>query len=292
MLIGEHAVVHGHPAIVAAIDQRVTVALTPLDAPVLRIRSEIAPPEEVALEAVAPVGPYRFVKAAVLRLPPPPGSGLALEITSRIDPTLGLGSSAAVTVASLGALAGRAAPDLHRDALEIIRAIQGRGSGADLAASLHGGALRYRMSGEGPAEIAPLPAPSLPLALRYVGYKTPTGDVLARVAEARAADPARIDRIYEEMGRVSATAIARAGTADWAGLGPAFAAYQALMAELGVSDAALDRAVAEAQGAEGLIGAKISGSGLGDCAVALGAVPEGYAQVELAGQGVVIHDHS
>jgi len=86
--------------------------------------------------------------------------GIRLTINSQIDPTLGLGSSAAVTAATLAALnffvhqdvptgaAGlhqRQLGDLHRTGLAVIRELQGRGSGADLAASLCGGMLAYQL---------------------------------------------------------------------------------------------------------------------------------------------------
>ena len=77
----------------------------------------------------------------------------------------------------------------------------------------------------------------------------------------------------------------------WGATGPQLAIYQNLMAELGVSDKNLDAAIARAQD-ENVIGAKISGSGLGDCVVALGACPKGFTPAPLAPQGVIFHDPS
>jgi mevalonate kinase len=288
MITGEHAVVYGRPAIVAAIEQRARVQATPLAEPELRITSEIADPFCCALGALFPSGPYRFVIAAVQLLGA--GQGVQLDIRSDIDPTLGLGSSAAVTIATLAALAGHAGPQLHSQALQIIRQIQGRGSGADLAASLMGGALRYQLETERTASFAPLPSPP-PLSLFNVGYKTPTAAVLARVAKARAGDPAKIDAIYERMGICAADMLEVIAANGWGATAPQLVAYQNLMAELGVSDENLDAAIARAQ-EKGVIGAKISGSGLGDCVLALGACPQGFTPVSLAPQGVIFHDPS
>ena len=121
LLTGEHAVIHGYPAIVAAIDQRVTVTITPLADPVLTVVSEIAEPQTAPLVTLKPEGPYRFVNAAVLRFMSSLEAGLRIEITSEINPTLGLGSSAAVTIAVLAGLAGRVDGELHTNALNIIR---------------------------------------------------------------------------------------------------------------------------------------------------------------------------
>ncbi|MEO1285464.1 MAG: GHMP kinase, partial [Pseudomonadota bacterium] len=76
------------------------------------------------------------------------------------------------------------------------------------------------------------------------------------------------------------------------GIGPHLAAYQDLMRRLGVSDDALDAAAARAERTPDVIGAKISGSGLGDCVLAIGSVPEGFQPVDLAHEGVVFHDDS
>ncbi|MEM9342512.1 MAG: hypothetical protein AAGA87_05660 [Pseudomonadota bacterium] len=281
LVTGEHAVVYGHPAIVAAIDQRVTVTVAEIEAPELRVRSGIADPARYSMDDLPVDGPYRFVAAAVAAFPM---TGVEVEVVSEIDPTLGLGSSAAVTVAALGALArlSGAEADLHAVALGIVRGIQGRGSGADLAASLHGGCLEYRVD---PTVIAPLPDPP-PLALRYVGYKTPTGDVLARVAEARVGREAEFDALYAEMGACAAATIAEART-GW-NAGRLLAEYQGMMARLGVSDDATDGIIAGAAGTDGLMACKISGSGLGDCVLAVGAKPEGFVEAPLAAEGLRI----
>lgn len=291
MITGEHAVIYGAPAVVAAIDQRATVHLTFRTTPSLHITSQIAPPFVASMEDLVAEGPYRFVIAAVLAYRARIAGGITIHIHSEINHTLGLGSSAAVTMATLAALEGAAPARLHDTGLRIIRAIQGRGSGADLAASLMGGALAYRISGDGPARIQPLPLPPQ-LSLFNVGYKTPTSEVLAKVAAARAANPEHINAVFDEMERISDATIAQIIQGDWAATGPNICAYQDLMSSLGVSDAALDAAIAQATGCDGVIGAKISGSGLGDCALAIGAVPEGFEPVRVAQEGVVFHDNA
>lgn len=288
MITGEHAVVYGHPAIVAAIDQRIAVQLTPVEEPILTVCSDLAGQVSTPMSTIEPISPYRFINAAVLlyrdRIP----AGLRIDISSDIDPTLGLGSSAAVTIAVLAALNGKVDGDLHAKALKIVRDLQGRGSGADLAASLWGGVRSYQVSVKGPAVSQPLPM--LPqLSLFNVGYKTPTGEVLAKVAEAQAKDPERYEAIYLEMGRVSKSTIAAVEALQWAEVGALFSEYQTLMADLGVSDAAIESALRTAYETNGVRGAKISGSGLGDCVLACDAVPDGFVPVRVAQEGVVFH---
>ncbi|MEM9633658.1 MAG: hypothetical protein AAGA50_20160 [Pseudomonadota bacterium] len=301
MITGEHAVVYGHPAIVCAIEQRVRVEAAPLTERRLEIVSEIAPALSVPLDRISVDGPYRFVLSAVKLHAERLSHGLRLTITSEIDPTLGLGSSAAVTVACLGALAHLTGTDrshLHTQALAIIRHIQGRGSGADLAASLHGGMIAYRLpeamlSGvpvdEISAEIVHLPEAPV-LSLCYCGYKTPTAEVLARVAQAMEGREAEYSDLYQRMGSSASDAIATARDRDWPAFGAALTTYQALMEELGVSDPTLDRIIGKARACPQTLAAKISGSGLGDCVLAVGAVPEGFVPAPVAAEGMRIHD--
>lgn len=293
MITGEHAVVYGHPAVVAAIDQRMYVEVSNGEDGKVAISSDIADRAEYNLGTLTAEGPYRFILAAVLRCRSDLAAGLNISVRSEIDPTLGLGSSAAVTIATLGALCqitGRPSGSIHTEALAIVRAIQGRGSGADLAASLAGGMISYVLADDGSAAtIAPLPDPSN-LLLRYTGYKTPTSEVLAKVAQDWAGRPDQVEALYAAMGDNAARTIAALREGDWARAGPLMNDYQGLLNQLGVSDATIDAIIETARETDGLNACKISGSGLGDCVLAVGATPKGFAEVPLAREGLIVDD--
>ena len=318
MLIGEHAVIHGHPAIVAAIEQRVTVTASSLDSRVIQIFSEIADPVELPLDGFELAGPMRFVLAALAAFRSGLKDGLRLDIKSQINPTLGLGSSAAITVAVLGLLGKITAPEhpaldtrraeLHAMALKIIRQLQRHGSGADLAASLYGGCLSYQLSADAADQaLAGLPCPEpwvnrpaqtfvdrLPapqqVSLCYSGYKTQTGDVLEQLAKRMRGREVDFVALYQRMGDCASAAILAAREARWESFAMEMKAYQALLQELGVSDATLDLLLQRASAHAGVLAAKISGSGLGDCIVALGAVPPQHEQIQISQSGLLIHD--
>ncbi len=288
MITGEHAVVYGHRAIVAAIDQRITVELSVRRDGKLRIFSEIAADYVSDLDNVVPSHDHSFVLAAVMKHRDALDTGIDLSITSEIDPTLGLGSSAAVTIACLGvlsALTGSSGDRIHADAVEIVRSIQKRGSGADLAASLHGGMIAYKAPPG--TEITALPIPPA-LGLKYVGYKTPTSEVLRQVAERMATDKEKFENLYSEMGAAAEAAIVAASHMDWKAFGTNLNSYQTLMEKLGVSDNNLQAIVEDARTDARVLAAKISGSGLGDCVLAFGAVPSGFARANVASEGLVI----
>ncbi len=293
MITGEHAVVYGHRAIVAAIDQRVQVTLTRRTDETVRITSEIADPLVFSRASLPSGGPYRFVLAALSQHREQADSGFDMDIRSDINPTLGLGSSAAVTIACLGALShlvGAPREGVHGDALRIVRRLQGRGSGADLAASFHGGLMAYRAPAaeDTSATVTPLQGPDAPLSLKYAGYKTPTAEVLRMIAERRSGQEAHYDALYARMGTVADKAISAAENKQWPAFFAALTTYQSLMADLGVSDDTLDHIIANANEAPGTLAAKISGSGLGDCVLAFGAALEGFDPVNIAAEGLCV----
>lgn len=270
MLFGEHAVLHGRRALVCAVSSRLTVRLTPRADRRVRIESALGR-HETSLDAPEPSIPFRFVVAALAHRGAGLPAGFDLAIDSEFSPTVGLGSSAAVTVATLAALdalAGRATDrgTLARDAREIIRRVQGAGSGADAAASVFGGIVAYRADPLDIRRIAQAP----PLTLVYSGAKTPTPEVIRRVESARAAMPEIFDAIYETMGRVAEEATAAIERADWTRTGALMNVAQGLMDAIGVNNSALSSIVHALRADPGVLGAKISGSGLGDCVVAIG----------------------
>lgn len=310
MVSGEHAVVFGHPAIVCAVEQRLSVRLEALAGEEVQIISEIAPPLHTSLTTFTPTGPLRFVLSAIAMYRPRLQGGLRVSITSQINPTLGLGSSAAATIATLGALRAHtnctgSAAALHLQALTIIREQQGRGSGADLAASLWGGAIGYQLPEEllsgvpqpenittPPATVTPLPAPE-DLSLRYCGYKTPTAEVLARVAHNMQGREAQFHELYARMGANTRACIEAVAQKGWRAAGRLLTAYQRHMDTLGVSDDTLNRMISQARAQEGVYASKISGSGLGDCILALGTPrPQHHWPAPVAKHGLLINNQT
>ncbi|EEE35339.1 putative mevalonate kinase [Rhodobacteraceae bacterium KLH11] len=301
MITGEHAVVYGQPSIVCAIDQRVTVEALPLTERRVEIVSDIAPPVTLPLDVISGDGPYRFILSAVELFAGRLKHGVRLTVSSKIDPSLGLGSSAAVTIASLGALAtmlgDRLGLLLHTRALAIIRRHQKRGSGADLAASVFGGMIAYKLptellnkvpAAETSAKITPLPTPPI-LSLCYSGNKTPTSAVLAKVARSMVGREEEFAALYERMGRVVRDSIAFARVRNWPAFGDTLSEYQGMMEELDVSDPTLERMIDNALACPKTLGAKISGSGLGDCVLAVGAVPSNFFQAPVTSKGLHVY---
>ncbi|MFD3872838.1 phosphomevalonate kinase [Streptomyces sp. NPDC058623] len=172
---GEYAVVEpGTPAILVAVDREVTVTVTRSDAADIVISSDLIPravnwrwldgrlhapgTKNGETDAHGPRGPLAHVVSAVETvrlllaergLPLP---GLDISISSRLHDNgrkYGLGSSGAVTVATIDAITSLCGLDLSLDAryrLAVISSvgIDPKGSGGDLAASTWGGWISYQ----------------------------------------------------------------------------------------------------------------------------------------------------
>ncbi|GGB82985.1 mevalonate kinase [Marinobacterium zhoushanense] len=284
MLMGEHAVVRGAQAIACAVNRYIHVELTPRDDDQVFVHSELGD-YRATLHELPDAPDLQFVVATLRQWLPSLPSGLELRIESEFSHRVGLGSSAAVVAALTFALDNFAETGMSNEqmfdvALKVIHEAQnGRGSGTDLAASIYGGLIAYRVV---PRELIPLQG--LPeLSLWYVGYKMKTPAVLELVERKAAAFPslyASLDRLMEGCSLQARLAIEMS---DWQSLGELMNFYQGLLDTLGVNDGKLSELVYRLRATEGVYGAKISGSGLGDCVVALGAgQPEDLAYEQIA----------
>lgn len=270
MLLGEHGVLHGHHALVCAINRRITVRLFPLEKDEVRIVSELGNYESPVNELVDHPA-LRFVIEAVRQHADQLPSGMELQIDSGFSADIGFGSSAAVTVAVHAAILSRLLgepPEKQRlfdQSLQTVHAVQGRGSGADVAASVFGGIVGYSTE----PSFDPVPV-AVPLTAVYCGYKTPTPEVILKVEQLRAENPVTYERIYAEMDAAAEDAMDCLRNHDFSGFGSILNRNQLLMDEMGVNTPELQEIVMALQNEPDIFGAKISGSGLGDCAVGIG----------------------
>lgn len=272
MLMGEHAVLHGQPAIVAAVNKRMSLQLVLREDDRIILRSSLGE-YETSLAHFEIEKPFLFVLAAIDCLREQLKQGFELTIDADFSSAVGLGSSAAVTAGTLALLQQYLRGDIDRQAvyevgLKVIRDIQGMGSGADLAASIYGGVLLYDPVKKVIKKIETNP----PLSLIYSGYKTKTADVINFVAERFADKKDELESIYLQIGKCVRESVDLFAFQDWKKLGEKFVVHQQLQDALGVNDEVLQRIIDLLLSLDSVYGAKISGSGLGDCVVALGSV--------------------
>ena len=292
VLMGEYAVLHGAPAIVAAVNRLVHVALVPGTDGRWTVHTDLGGGQDGELtfdpasDAPAWTRPLETVitraAASVGKTPGElPGGDITIESAAlHVDAgetKLGLGSSAAVVTALSAALraalvhwklAGEAAPALADD-LATHQAVQsGRGSGVDVAASVEGGVLRYAVV-DGAPRAAPLALPEgVVFGVVWTGVPASTTAFVKGVADWAAADPAAHDQAIEDLAALAQQAVAACETGDAPAFLATVRAYREAMDALGqgaglpiVSDA--HRAIADLAETEG-VAYKPSGAGGGD----------------------------
>lgn len=287
MLMGEHAVLFGHRALACAVDKYMHVSLQPRDDRDVVIDSALANYQS-SLDQLADDERLSFVLAAIRRFQNQLPSGFTLTIRSEFSHTVGLGSSAAVTAGAVAAIITFATgkhPDnesLFDQALAVVHEVQdGRGSGTDLVASVYGGLIAYTVN---PRQIEALPGIP-PISLFYAGYKTRTPDVLKIVEVRSTSQPQIYTDLYRLMHQTTVAAEAAIAAQDWAELGKLMDIYQGLMDALGVCDKTIADMIWRLRGSDQINGVKISGSGLGDCVIALGrdaALEMPYEEIPVA----------
>ena len=109
ILFGEHFVVHGTKAILAAIDKRVTVTSSFTDDKTIKINSKLGMYETSTLssyeEAKSEFRPFIYLANKILESNQNVG-GLEITINSDIPVGVGLGSSSACCVAATASISG------------------------------------------------------------------------------------------------------------------------------------------------------------------------------------------
>jgi mevalonate kinase len=267
ILLGEHAVVYGYPALAAALDRGVTLAPVPTPAGGT-LRLELAAWNlKVCAGEDHPAARSLVVIADELGIGRPP---VSLIGDAQIPHGAGLGSSAALAVAVARGLAQHARRAL--DATELTHAagasevlIHGRPSGVDVALAIAGGVGVFRRA----SGLAPLPrVPALRVLVGPSGAPRSTAAMVERVAAVTGARPD--DARLHELGALADTGTAALLAADWPALGAAMNRAHRLLAELGVSTAQLD-ALCDAARAAGAWGAKLTGAGGGGAIIAIAA---------------------
>jgi mevalonate kinase len=260
ILVGEHAVVHGHAALAVGISTGIAVEARAgtgrLWVPAWQL--------EAAVGDGSPVG--RALAAIVSRLEAP---GLDFLADAQIPSRAGLGSSAALAVAIARAAAVATGRPDARDAIEAAIAgaeavFHGDPSGIDAAAARSGVAGTFTRA-EGWRPVPVLQAMTLCIGLS--GRPRDTAAQVAGVKRLRERLPIA-GEVLALLGRLAGEAGTALGKGDVDGLGRILDAAHGLLASLRLSSPELEVLVHGARAA-GAVGAKLTGAGGGGAVIAL-----------------------
>jgi mevalonate kinase len=264
ILLGEHSVVYGHPALAGPLNYGVTARGVESKRCQLALPGTLNRAQKALLTGA-------FQRAA--RLCGTPGVKVTME--SELPLSMGLGSSAALSVACCRVLlkaAGKkdSPAEVARLALEMEQQFHGTPSGVDHTTSAEQQLILYKRlpnQSSGRARRVKSPRP-LKVLVALVGQRSPTKKTVAALRERQARWPARYGRLFQQIGTVATEGAKAVEAGDLEGLGDAMNVNQGLLAALGLSSPPLEEMVYQLRGL-GALGAKLTGAG-GDGGAVIG----------------------
>ena len=297
ILFGEHAVVFGHPAVAVAIEQGVRVSGKGSN--------------EWRLEG-QPFEPSRHphISHIIQNIFRYNGQPLDIDVHSSLFSAAGMGSSAALSNAFGAAMHAHLNPSTPLDPIRLAKmahsaeatAQKGRASPTDTATSALGGCVVvsgehvtgtrhvFDTSLETPEgsrnwaiNVVDIPADigEAWLVVGYSGTGSPTGRMVARVANLISESPQRMEEM-ESIANITRAGLTALSAGNMEGLGIAMNACHESLRKLEVSTNKMDRMVSAARPHS--LGAKLTGAGGGGCMVALTQDPARVSEaIEVAG---------
>ena len=268
ILLGEHSVVYGHPAVALPLhDLQMRATAVPVPGPSRLCSLDYRGPIDRSGPRFACVA-RAFDKAREFsgRL------GQSFEITTRSDfpHARGLGSSAAASGAVIRAVLDACRRDASADELFALtqmaeRVAHGNPSGLDAAATSSSSPIRFQGGRMRPVSQRIAHAH---LVIADSGVQGSTREAVSGLRRCYEQDAEGTGPLIDGLGALARTAITALHDGDAPALGEAMNRAHTVLAGLDLSLPVLDRLVGAARRA-GALGAKLTGGGLGGCVIAL-----------------------
>jgi len=274
ILFGEHAVVYDQPAIAIPVHKvKATARVIPnLEGQPGEVRIQAADIQlDAALSNLAEDHPLAIaarmgLKAASVDRPP----SFTLQISSTIPISAGMGSSAAIAIAIIRALADFFGVPLSVDkisslAYEVEKFQHGTPSGIDNNVIAHQQPVFFVRNQ--PIETLTIEQPTH-WVIADSGEKTPTRETVSDVRKLYDSDPTTCGDHFRQIGEITRNARESLIKGEITRLGQLMDQNQRLLESIGVSSPTLEHLIIAAKDA-GAVGAKLSGGGRGGNIIAL-----------------------
>lgn len=279
ILFGEHAVVYGQPAIAVPVDAvfaKTTIEAQPrsshhdaiINLPNLGITRNFADfPEHDPIRMAIKITCDHL---GIEKLP-----AMKITISSNIPMAAGLGSSAAVAIATIKAVSqflgfSLEKKDINELAFQVEILQHGKPSGIDNSTIAYNQPLYFIKDQS--MEFLELKKP-IKIILADSGIKSLTKEAVASVRDLYQKEPWSIGKIFEQIGEISRKAKAEIINGNLEMIGNLMYKNHLLLVSLGVSCDALDKLV-DAAMSYGAFGAKLCGGGNGGNVIVI--APEAY----------------
>jgi len=262
ILLGEHAVVYGYPALAGPLSRGVTARAFPSKGCALSIPPAVRGQRRQLLAKAF----ERAAKATGRPL-------VRIEVDSDLPLSMGLGSSAALAVACSRVLltaAGKgASPEqVAKVAGEMEREFHGTPSGVDHTTSAQGHLIHFQRRGKSSVVRGVKCPRPLKVLVALVGERGSTKLTVAALRARRDRWPARYLRLFDQIGSLAADGVRACERGDLEALGDAMNVNHGLLSALQLSSEGLDAMVHRLRRL-GALGAKLTGAG-GDGGAVLG----------------------
>lgn len=276
ILFGEHAVVHGRPAVAAALSHGLGVVVRPtashsrLNIPRWGRNGlvvEADPKKEVGNDAVS-----KAFRRALDLFELHNKTSVDVTIDGELPLGVGLGSSAAFSVSLIRGLADYCGvrlndENLRRNAHELESIFHGNSSGLDHSVIIQNECLRFHP--RKPPQYQPVKIGiGLPIVVAWTPRLGTTKDAVSHVATLAKAQPALSDQIFDTIASVVDRACEALKEGDFTTIGQLMNMNHGLLSALGVVSVENDKMVSIARAA-GALGAKVTGAGFGGAVIAL-----------------------
>ena len=271
ILFGEHFVVHGTKAILAAIDKRVTVTSTFTENKIIKINSELGttevPISSSHEEVKSEFRPFIFLANKIINSDQNV-NGLEITIDSDIPIGVGLGSSSACCVAAAASISELfnklSSEEILNLSIEAEKKIFPNTSGADCTVCTYGGMIEYEQS-SGTRKIESTFQINLVIANSMIPHSTKNS--VERVSKFKENDEERFSQLCDLENGLIDEVITAMKNNDSTTLGLKMSENQKYLEEIQISNDTLRNMINSLNQIS--LGSKITGAGDGGCIIAL-----------------------